>query len=243
LTATKEKPWNWVDRRYTTECEDIVAPPLTFANLLSRSITDAVSRVVTDHYLPTPADHRRFATIKRCGAILGPFNFSFDPVSITLIDPLYMPQRKQGSRLIEESTSLLWTIDLAHYDLSSGPDETDPQQKYFNHVLCLMATHHGNHSAFRRSRGSLIIIFHNVKEFRAKLKRTPFSTVYRDFAGENNPKEAIRYMMKKILAPCSNKTRVYPHVGELHSRSTVRAILAAVKEQMLHRALVESGMF
>jgi hypothetical protein len=217
--------------------------PSTFADFLSGSIVDAVSRATTDHYLPTPADHRRFSAVKRCGSILGTFNFSFDPVSITIIDPAYMPHRKQRARLIEESTALLWMIDLAHYDLSSGPDEMDPQQLYFNHVLCLMATYHGNNSAFRRSRGSLIIIFHNVKEFRAKLKRIPFSTLYRDFTEENNPKEAIRYMMRKILAPCSDKTRVYPHVGELHSRSTVRAILAAVKEQMLHRALVESGMF
>ncbi|KAK4448318.1 hypothetical protein QBC34DRAFT_407201 [Podospora aff. communis PSN243] len=210
--------------------------------IYDRIIIDAVSRAATDHYLPTPADHRRFSATMGCEPIMGPFNFSFDPVSISLIDPKYV-RRKQRARLIEESTALLWTIDLAHYDLSSGPDERDPQQLYFNHVLCLMATHHGNNSAFRRSRGSLIIIFHNVKEFRAKLKRIPFSTVYRDFAGDNNPKQAIRYMMKKILAPCSDKTRVYPHVGELHSRSTVRAILAAVKEQMLHRALVESGMF
>ncbi|KAK0620048.1 hypothetical protein B0T14DRAFT_223135 [Immersiella caudata] len=209
-------------------------------------IIDALLRAVGDHYLPTPADHRRFGKPgwQHGNSILGTFSFSFDPVSITLLDPSHLFKFTKLYKLTEEITSLVWTIDLANYDQATLPEETD-KDKYFDHTLMLMSCHGKPNSPFRRypGRSSLILILHHVKEFKSKLKQIPFSAIYPDFVGQNTPREVIRYMMKKILAEFGDKTRVYPHVGELSSRSTVRFILAAVKETMLHRALVDSGMF
>jgi len=139
--------------------------------------------------------------------------------------------------------SLVWTIDLANYDQTTLLEEAD--RKYFDHTLMLMSCYRNPSSTFRRYPGrySLILILHHVKEFKSKLKQIPFCTVYPDFVGQNTPREVIRYMMKKILAEFGDKTRVYPHVGELSSRSTVRFILGAVKESMLNRALQDSGLF
>ncbi|KAK0643294.1 hypothetical protein B0T16DRAFT_459458 [Cercophora newfieldiana] len=202
-----------------------------------KMVLETMYRAVAYDYRPTLADHRRFNQ-----AIVRSFSFSFDPISVNLIDHgvLLSPGRRPRAllrRCIEDTTSYILPIDLAHYDTIYCENET-----LFQTGLCMLGDLTSK-PIFRESHASVVVIFHGVREFRASLKEKQFSTIYPDFAGKNDPRDTISYMMKRVIYACGAKTKVYPYVGELSSRSTVRFILAAAKETMLHRALVEAGFF
>lgn len=210
-------------------------------------VLEAMSRAAHEDYIPTASDHRRFAIDHKRVPHRGTFTFSFDPISLRVDDSAAMCRgsRSKGHHLIdqfiEKSTSLLFLLDLAIHDVARTVDS--PNRTEFSSMVDELRNLHG-YPSFRHSRPSITIIFHNVKAFRERLKQQPFSTSHPKYTGPDDVKGAINYMIKTILASCKlDRTNVYLHVGELSSRSTVRFILLAAKESLLHRALVESGLF
>ena len=205
---------------------------------------------MADDYLPTAADCRRFSISRNDRRGLphrGTFNFIFDPISVSIIDATNVNRSRSKARqmvdqFVEESTSLIFPVDLAEYDRYFWDGEPNESNLTLTSLVSEFRSI-SKRPSFRQSRPSIIVIFHNVKEYREKLKLKPFSAAHCDFVGKNDIRDTISYMIKRLLATCSDRTRVYPHVGELSSRSTVRFILAAVKESMLHKALRDSGLF
>ena len=202
---------------------------------------DAVRRASTMKYVPTIADHRRFLTEGRRLSHFGTFHFAFEPISVDVLVPHNIQQTRIRRGLYEETTSIVYPIDLLEYNIHL-PEETGPgPTKLKLNLLGFQGMVQGRY--FKRFRPAVIPIFFNVNRFREELRVRPFAAEHADFAGQNNVKDAVHYVITKLLAFCDDRTRIYPHVGELTDEATVKYILAAVKETMLQRALRDTGLF
>ncbi|KAK1755433.1 hypothetical protein QBC47DRAFT_189312 [Echria macrotheca] len=219
------------------ELWESIERPGTYHNI----VIDAFRRASSKSFSPTIQDHRRWYTSRHRH---GPYHetFTFDDASIAL--SVLMPKRCCGQNkdhsmmrlFTEASNSIIFTVDLTEYAhpvcvLGNGPGL--PIETYCG------GRNEGSHR-------SAVVVLYNFARFREMLRRHPLLDLpgYRENnPSGNEPKEVLGHVIRKFREACKDKTRLYPHVGELDDPATVRFILAAAKESMLHGALKETGLF
>ncbi|KAK3352729.1 hypothetical protein B0T25DRAFT_542644 [Lasiosphaeria hispida] len=205
-------------------------------------IVESVLRAAADDYIPTAVDHRRFFMNKRFLPHHGTYDFTSDSISVSVIDPKCVrghKQRHMTYELYQDATCIIIPIDMAQYDEMSL--EGTGKTKLAEAIESI--------ASFKRCRrsfkglASTTVIFHNLDKFRRKLDsgESPFSAFYASYTGSGGLKEAMDCVL--LTLPYSEDDSVYVHAGELWDTSTVRFILASVKNTMLHRALIHGGVF
>ncbi|KAK0715479.1 hypothetical protein B0H67DRAFT_610283 [Lasiosphaeris hirsuta] len=206
-------------------------------------IMESVCRAAANDYVPTAVDHRRFFMNKRYLPHHGTFDFISDAISISVIDPECVrghKQRHMTYELYQDATSVIIPIDMAQYD--ETPLEGGGKTKLAEAIEGV-----SNFKRYHRSSSglsaSIMVIFHSLDEFRRKLdsEESSFSTFYPSYTGKGGLKEATDCVL--LTLPCSEDDHIYVHGGELWDASTVRFILASVKDTMLHRAFMHGGVF
>ncbi|KAK5661155.1 hypothetical protein OQA88_11046 [Cercophora sp. LCS_1] len=243
----------WSSPRFRHACRRVCRPE-AHDNLL----VDAFRRAMAEDYVPTLADYRRFLSRRHNTLHYGTFNFGPEPLTLSITNNV-KPSGNRGivKLMIEEAVSFVFIYDLVQCNsmdphpqvheehrvdgvrIGVDPSDSDPSTLFKQHIAMFQ---HYCSRVFRRLRPSIIVIFTNVAMFRDHLQRHPMSELYPDYTGEPDLKGAVNYMINKLLAACNERTRVYPHVGEMTDVATVKFILAAVKESMLHSALRDCGL-
>ncbi|KAK4169850.1 hypothetical protein QBC43DRAFT_38676 [Cladorrhinum sp. PSN259] len=156
------------------------------------------------------------------------------------------PTKALGDRHSPDATCILCPIDLASYTYRC-PDSGQ------NNLACTIERVQQLSSSKAFPYAATIILFWNAKSFRNKIKTWPLENYFPDYKPTMNDTRdpavaALQFIIDKTLS--SNKTtevshrlkQLYVRVGEPDDPTTVNFITICLKQSLLDKCLIDSGI-
>jgi len=90
---------------------------------------------------------------------------------------------------------------------------------------------------------SIILFLTEIDNFKIKLSKVPLDTYFPEYTGGADVNKAAKYILWRFMqtnrAPRLN---LYPHITQATDPSNIRLIFATVRDTIIQRALINSGI-
>jgi len=158
-------------------------------------------------------------------------------LSINMFDiGAYPSERRKWIHQFENVTSIIFSVDISCYDqvLSEELNQTMIMERLvqFDSVV--------NSPWFKHT--SVIMLLCNVDLCKRKLTRKPLRDYFPDFSGGEDVIKAAKYFLWRFSQLNPAKLNLYPYLCETSDFSSVRLVFSAIKETILHNALLDMNM-
>ncbi|ORY26346.1 G-protein alpha subunit [Naematelia encephala] len=196
-----------------------------------------IRKIGAPDYVPDEADVLRART-KTTG--ISETRFNMGQLSIHMFD--VGGQRSERKKWIhcdvgfEAVTSIIFCVALSEYDQvlleENGQNRMQESLVLFESVI--------NSRWFLRT--SVILFLNKIDVFKQKLPKVPLVHYFPEYTGGPDINKAAKYILWRFTQTNRARLSVYPHLTQATDTSNIRLVFAAVKETILHNALIESGI-
>ncbi|KAJ7899689.1 G-protein alpha subunit [Mycena leptocephala] len=137
----------------------------------------------------------------------------------------------------EDITSIIFCTALSDYDQVLVEDRRVNRMReslaHFDSIV--------NSPWFHRT--SVILVLNKIDVFSKKLPRIPLGRYFPEYTGGSDLNRAVKYILWKFMQENRAKLTVYPHIIQAtNERKNVHLVFAAVKEIILGKALMDTGI-
>nr|6OYA_A Chain A, Gt-alpha/Gi1-alpha chimera [Bos taurus] len=196
-----------------------------------------LERLVTPGYVPTEQDVLR-SRVKTTGII--ETQFSFKDLNFRMFDVGgQRDERRKWIHCFEGVTAIIFCVALSDYDMVLVEDnQTNRMQESMNLFKSIC-----NNKWFT---DTSIILFLNKKDlFEEKIKKSPLTDYYPEYAGSNTYEEAGNYIKVQFLElnMASDVKEIYSHMTCATDTQNVKFVFDAVTDIIIKENLKDCGLF
>ncbi|MGH0129547.1 UNVERIFIED_CONTAM: hypothetical protein FKN15_033872 [Acipenser sinensis] len=196
-----------------------------------------MDRVAHATYIPTQQDVLR-TRVKTTGIV--ETHFTFKDLHFKMFDVGgQRSERKKWIHCFEGVTSIIFCVALSDYDLVLAEDEEmnrmHESMKLFDSIC--------NNKWFT---DTSIILFLNKKDlFEEKIKRSPLTICFPEYAGSNTYEEAAAYIQCQFedLNKRKDTKEIYTHFTQATDTKNVQFVFDAVTDVIIKNNLKDCGLF
>jgi len=197
---------------------------------------NALDRLSQPNYIPSQQDVLR-TRVKTSGIV--ETHFTFKNLSFRMFDVGgQRSERKKWIHCFEGVTAIIFCVALSDYDLVLAEDEEMNRMveslKLFDSIC--------NSKWFT---STSIILFLNKKDlFEEKIKRSPLTICFPEYAGGNNYTEASTYIRTKFenLNMRKDQKEIYTHFTCATDTNNIQFVFDAVTDVIIQNNLKDCGM-
>uniref|UniRef100_A0A8B9L4G0 Guanine nucleotide-binding protein G(i) subunit alpha-1 n=1 Tax=Astyanax mexicanus TaxID=7994 RepID=A0A8B9L4G0_ASTMX len=196
-----------------------------------------LDRISSAAYVPTQQDVLR-TRVKTTGIV--ETHFTFKDLHFKMFDVGgQRSERKKWIHCFEGVTAIIFCVSLSDYDLVLAEDEEmnrmHESMKLFDSIC--------NNKWFTETS---IILFLNKKDlFEEKIKRSPLTICYPEYAGSNTYEEAAAYIQCQFedLNKRKDTKEIYTHFTCATDTKNVQFVFDAVTDVIIKNNLKDCGLF
>jgi guanine nucleotide-binding protein G(i) subunit alpha len=188
-----------------------------------------IERIASEDFIPSEADIMRLNQPLGC---IKELRFSWDELDVHLFNiNAYVPAhfQKRWYHQLEGATSLVYTVDVSHYDQPylGQPAESQLLGEFANFEAWVASGKFAN--------SSIILLLNNFTRFREKLPFSPLETFFSDFVpDETDPETSARqYILRRFKDVNRNRLSIYSFWVDLDLSDNTH-LYAALKKTLQH---------
>ncbi|XP_011910173.1 PREDICTED: guanine nucleotide-binding protein G(i) subunit alpha-1 [Cercocebus atys] len=201
------------------------------------SYLNDLDRIAQPNYIPTQQDVLR-TRVKTTGIV--ETHFTFKDLHFKMFDVGgQRSERKKWIHCFEGVTAIIFCVALSDYDLVLAEDEEmnrmHESMKLFDSIC--------NNKWFT---DTSIILFLNKKDlFEEKIKKSPLTICYPEYAGSNTYEEAAAYIQCQFedLNKRKDTKEIYTHFTCATDTKNVQFVFDAVTDVIIKNNLKDCGLF
>eukprot|EP00158_Paraphelidium_tribonemae_P001818 Partr_v1_DN24850_c0_g1_i1_m29484 putative Guanine nucleotide binding protein (G protein) alpha len=195
---------------------------------------DNVKRIAEPGYVPTNDDILR-SRVKTTG--IAEIKFTLDKLKINMFDVGgQRSERKKWIHSFEGVTSVIFIVALSEYDQvlleDSSQNRIAESLVLFENIV--------NSRWFIKS--SIILFLNKIDLFKIKLRRTPLSRHFPEYAGDDDFAKASKFILWRFKQVNRQNLTIYPHLTCATDTSQIRVVFTAVKDTLIKNSLKNVGI-